>query len=117
MSATQSELIVGLCIVLAVFTYTKYILGWSTKDFLKTLMSEFKDLASIKVSAGAINALALLSSFLLVVAYLVIPRVEKLFTLARAIPVASDTGAASIGAAAMILIGGVICVSLIRSDQ
>jgi len=117
MTDADWRILAGIAIVLAVATYSKYVLAWSTKDFIIAMIREFRDLMTGKYTPGGINAAVLVGLFVLTAAFAFIPKFEKILSLGGAIPSSSPSSAVLIGACLMFVIGGLICVSLVRSGR
>lgn len=113
----SKDTIFGLVIVLIVASYAKYILGWSLKDLLIAIIKEFSDLFKLKPTPGAINAATLMAVFLMGGTIVFFPKFEKILSVGGAIPATNETQTVALGIMAMLLLGGLVCVSLIKSDE
>jgi hypothetical protein len=114
MTDADSRIVIWIVIALAVATYAKYILGWSFKEFIQILLSEFKDLLNGDKTAGAVNAATVICGFLLLFGALLIPSFVGFFTLSGYLPSAGNVTDSASGAAIVILAGGLLCVRFIR---
>lgn len=114
MTPNDWRIVGGIVIVLVVATCSKYVLGWSTKDFFQTIMHEFRDLMTAQHSAGGINAAILIAIFVMAASYLLFPKIEKILSLSGAIPTSGASEPSMLGAMLVMMIGGLVCVNFVR---
>ena len=105
-----------LAVVLIVAIIGKYVLKWSAKDFILSMIKEFSELLARNPTPGAINALGLIAAFIFLSASLFIPSFEKLLRLAHSPNPTPTTPALPIFCALFMLVGAIVCVRMVRNN-
>ena len=73
------NLIIGIIIILFVLTFFKFVLGYSMKENVKLLFSEFRDLLSVKVTSKSINAASIICCCIISLTHMLAATAKEVF--------------------------------------
>lgn len=106
--------VVILAIVLFTATYAKYVLKWSTSDFLKWTAKELRELLSATYSPLSINGAALIIGSVILIAALFAPKFDKLLQLGIDAPASSSSLVYGAISALSIWLFTLLCLNIVR---
>ena len=113
--------LIYITFAVAVLTYFKFVLKWSASEFLLKLLAEFRELAQLRVTRGAVNAVLVIFLIAFVILYFVSTPLKALISL-MGLMQPPQLASGGTGIEAIVLFGlvaacGLVSVSLVDKQK